>query len=617
MTRKHIRAYGLEQPLVEVPHLAEFKTRAPTVTDKLFAIGDSWVHKVSASIRSIYNFGGIDGSGNAIWLLSGGSGGAPITEYVVAQDGSADYLTIQEALTAIGTSANGSVYIRPAPYIENLTFPAGSNISLIGAVGNSDQATGYVTLTGLHVPATTGSIVFRHLHCTSATHIFNSGSAGTAPMSMERCKFNLTNGAIYNMSAWTGEMTIRDCTDVSTLNSVILNAIGGATINIFDSNIGVGTTTLQATGPINIFNSQIGCATNPKTGSVMDWSHSTFNETVTFTGTATGSVDHCVHRIDGSAPIQQSSSGAISLSNLTIDSDTSPGITGAGAGILSVSAVEFLGLTGLTSGFASTLTLDRESITVGNLVSLGTITTQAIVPTNSQISFKSSPLTCTAANTGGVATGATGDLNLLSFKEGLIMSQFIIGAGQTIIKPVVDNSGLLCSLDLVATEGVEYNFGAERTNSDNAFTVGTSKAFFFEMTITLADISGGNPYFIGFRKSEANNATFGSYTDYYGLGMNTATSATNVTLTSELNAGGQTLQDSGDAWTGGDGGTTSLRVDVTAAGVVTATIDGSAPSTPLAFTFDSGDIVCPFVHIVHGAALPGAVHWVALSVGLL
>lgn len=253
----------------------------------------------------------------------------------------------------------------------------------------------------------------------------------------------------------------------------------------------------------------------------------------------------------------------------------------------------------------------------GNITMTGTvesISAKQVNATGFALTFASSPTTCTAANTGGVAVGTTGATNLLSFAKGIVMEQFILGAGQTIIKPVMDNSGLLCSLDLTNTEGVEYNFGAARTLSEYAFTIGTDAAFFFEVALTLADISGGAPYFIGFRKAEANNATFASYTDYYALGMNAATTATNITLASELNAGGQTLQDSTDAWPSGDGGTATLKVLVSASGVVTATIDGIAPSSVLAYTFDNADVVCPFIRFEHNADA-GAIHLVSMSVG--
>jgi len=292
-------------------------------------------------------------------------------------------------------------------------------------------------------------------------------------------------------------------------------------------------------------------------------------------------------------------------------------IAGGGTGIKTVNigaaATADVITIGTTTG-AGSLTLAAGT---GNITMSGTIEavdTKVVRATGLDYTFASSPSTSTAADTAGVATGATGDTNILSF-PGFNMEQFILGAGQTIIKPTMSNSGLLCSLDLTNTEGAEYNFGAARTLSEYAFTVGTSAAFFFEVTMTLADISGGNPYGIGFRKAEANNATLASYTDYYMIGMFGGTSATNLTLASELNSGGQTLQDGGTAWTGGDGGTTTMKILVSASGVTTATIDGGAPAAPLAYTFDNTDVICPFIYVLHGAAAPGAVHLVDLSVG--
>lgn len=291
---------------------------------------------------------------------------------------------------------------------------------------------------------------------------------------------------------------------------------------------------------------------------------------------------------------------------------------GTGTGGKTVNIASGAGVNVVTLGSANTtssLTLQAGS---GNITATGTfeaIDTKVIRPTGIDLTFKSSPTTCTAADTGGVATGSSGDINLLSFKEGIIMEQFIMGT-QTIIKPVMDETGLLCSLDLASTEGAEYNFGAARALSEYAFTIGTSAAFFFEVKLTLADVSAGDPYFIGFRKVQANNITFSSYTDYYALGMNEATSETNIILSSEKNGTGQTLQNSDDAWPGGDAGSATLKVFVSAAGVVTATIDGSAPTTPLAFTFDNADVVCPCIHLFHSTiTIPGAIHLVDMAVG--
>jgi hypothetical protein len=96
--------------------------------------------------------------------------------------------------------------------------------------------------------------------------------------------------------------------------------------------------------------------------------------------------------------------------------------------------------------------------------------------------------------------------------------------------------------------------------------------------------------------------------------MFTGTSATNIVLCTELNSGGQTLTNTTDAW-GGDGATKTLKVLVSAAGVVTYTINGAAPSVTAAFTFDNGDVVAPFIRIEHGAVAPGAVNLVSMKCG--
>lgn len=226
--------------------------------------------------------------------------------------------------------------------------------------------------------------------------------------------------------------------------------------------------------------------------------------------------------------------------------------------------------------------------------------------------FSQSPLMTTAANTGGVATGSNGDVNLMYCQQGVLMEQFIIGT-QTIIAPRMDSNGLLISLDLTAAEGAEYNFGAARTNSRHAFTIGTSAAFFFEVGLRINDMDGADPYVIGFRKSEANNATLSSYTDYAAIGMLATSSPTNVVILSELNSGGQTVTDTTDAW-GGDGTTKTLKVLVSAAGVVTFTIDGVAASAAPSFTFDNADVVVPFIHLLHSASAT-AVNITSLKVG--
>ncbi|MCK5435994.1 MAG: hypothetical protein KAI88_05145 [Nitrosomonadaceae bacterium] len=230
------------------------------------------------------------------------------------------------------------------------------------------------------------------------------------------------------------------------------------------------------------------------------------------------------------------------------------------------------------------------------------------------LTITQSPALQSAATTGVAPTGATGDVNLMVLQDGTIMEQFILGAGQTIISPrMAATVGLNIALDQVDNEGAEYNFGA-RANAKHAYTIGTSAAFFMEATIYIEDISGLEPLFMGFRKVEANNATLATYTDYVGLGLNAATSATNVVAIDEINGGGQTLTDTTDAW-GGDAAAAVLKVLVSAAGVCTFQLNGVAVTTAPTVSFDTGDVVMPCIHFLNGSDVAGDIGLQTLKIG--
>ena len=246
-------------------------------------------------------------------------------------------------------------------------------------------------------------------------------------------------------------------------------------------------------------------------------------------------------------------------------------------------------------------------------------TNKFLVPSNlaalkaaSNSTFTQSPILQSNLTTGAAPTGATGDVNLMAFQDGEIMEQFILGAGQTIIAPRMSAAGLLVSLDLADNEGAEYNWGA-RAGAKNTFTIGTSPAFYLEWAFTLADVTGADPVMIGFRKVEANNATFASYTDFASIGVSETDNSASISLKTNLNSGGVTTTDTTDAWT--DGQKHTLRVNVTTAGVVTYLIDGVAPSATAAYTFTNALAVMPFIHWVQAAGTTSALHIHSLKCG--
>jgi len=253
---------------------------------------------------------------------------------------------------------------------------------------------------------------------------------------------------------------------------------------------------------------------------------------------------------------------------------------------------------------------------------VGTSTTTLVSPadlramkTYTDITFNTNPILQSAANTGVAPTGATGDTNIMMCQEGVTMQQFILGAGQTIIAPRLEDEGLLISLDLAVSEGAEYYFG-HTTSARHAFTIGTSPAFFLEATMTIADSGALNPLFLGFRKLAAPNANYTTYTDAGVIGLRSTTAPDVVTIGKNLNNSGWAYVNSTDAWT--DGETHTLRVNVSSAGVVTYLIDGVAPTVTQALTFDATDVVIPFLHLLHIGAVetPAAVHLVNIKCGL-
>lgn len=311
----------------------------------------------------------------------------------------------------------------------------------------------------------------------------------------------------------------------------------------------------------------------------------------------TGGID-----IDASGAVSINSSGAaINVGNDAVAQAVNVG-TGAAARTVTVGSTTTSSALVLQSGSGDiTFTGTVKEIDAEFLYSSGT-----------DLTVSQSPLLQTNGSSGAAPTGSNGDLNLMYMQDGCLMEQFIIGA-QTIIAPRMTANGLDIALDNTSSEGAEYNFGA-RSNAKHVYTIGTDAAFFAEATFYVEDISGCLPLVIGFRKVEANNATIASYTDYAAIGLYDTTSSTNVVMLTELNSGGQTATDSTDAW-GGDTSAQSVGIYVSAAGVVTFTVGGSAASTAPSFTFDSGDEVMFFCHFLNGGDVAGEVALSSLKIG--
>jgi hypothetical protein len=163
-----------------------------------------------------------------------------------------------------------------------------------------------------------------------------------------------------------------------------------------------------------------------------------------------------------------------------------------------------------------------------------------------------------------------------------------------------------------AATGVEMVLaGGPMGGNNNGFTVGTHTAA-FEATFNTPDWSDYDACGIGFRKVEdfndghvpildAASAGDGIYTDFAAFG---AMGDTNLEIMTDLNDSGTSTSTDCGASVPVDGQNLRLKIDVSAAGVVTYsfvvnTVAGAgtlaAPATTAAFTFDDGDVIVPYI----------------------
>ncbi len=215
-------------------------------------------------------------------------------------------------------------------------------------------------------------------------------------------------------------------------------------------------------------------------------------------------------------------------------------------------------------------------------------------------------------STGTATSGATGATNIMAFAEN-VFEYHIKGAGQTITVPVIGAAGLDISLDQTDAEGVEITQGIT-ARSRGAFVIGTDAAFAFSAKLKVADASGAGNLFVGFRKAEAYQADEDDYADMAAIGINGTANPNTIKLATILNGGATTSTDTTDTWA--DAAEKTLKVLVSAAGVVTYQINGAAPTVTAAFTFDTGDTVVPFIYFLHAADVAGAVELSEWTCGL-
>lgn len=179
---------------------------------------------------------------------------------------------------------------------------------------------------------------------------------------------------------------------------------------------------------------------------------------------------------------------------------------------------------------------------------------------------------------------------------------------QTIVAPTFSSTGLNWAFDQANDEGHEIVFGGNTARGKHAYTVGNgpvgTDGFFAKMTTTIGDASGTDTYLFGFRINQALAADFTTYTDYAAFAILTAADPALIQTTTRLNTGTATTVST--TQTVADATAVTFEVRVNKAGRVKFLLNGATPTAlgaNIAFTFDAGDVVYPFRHVLNGTDL--------------
>lgn len=200
----------------------------------------------------------------------------------------------------------------------------------------------------------------------------------------------------------------------------------------------------------------------------------------------------------------------------------------------------------------------------------------------------------------GAAVGAAGSENLMH--TGCNIFEYHIIGTATVLSPTRIATGLSIGLDVADNDGIEICPGILAGNG-SAFVVGTDGPFHFRCTFDIADVSGSDNVMVGFRKAEAYQAT--ALDDYDEMAAFDVVSGDIKTAT-VINAATTVVTDTTNNWA--DLATHVLEVDVALNGAVTYKIDGVAPGTTVAYSFDAGEVVVPFFFNRYDATTPGVIY---------
>lgn len=205
-------------------------------------------------------------------------------------------------------------------------------------------------------------------------------------------------------------------------------------------------------------------------------------------------------------------------------------------------------------------------------------------------------------------------LNEARFRNGLFAQYAPIGAGQTLLGPLMDTTtGTLdVSQDQTDDEGVQYIFGGLTTGNPFKHTVPNlpttvgSRPTEIALDLEIADVSGTDDCAFGFRKLEAVQANIDDYDEMAAINVISGTIFTETIL----NNGATVATSSGVTWADGARKRLRLTLDGRRVRYYVKPQGGTEVeiNSGTVFRFDAGEVVVPFFYFLQTADLT-TVNW--------
>ena len=198
--------------------------------------------------------------------------------------------------------------------------------------------------------------------------------------------------------------------------------------------------------------------------------------------------------------------------------------------------------------------------------------------------------------------GTAGDTTLHQYADGFECTLYPIVA-QDNDAPAMATTGADYAYEQDDDDGIEWRMSdntCKGREGIDRFTVGR-QAFSAELEFSIEDVSGTDDCAFGFAKVEAHAAAIDNRDESAVLNVISG----DINIETILNGGATTTTDTTDNWA--DTEVHSLKVLVSKAGAVTYKIDGAAPTTTAAFSFDIGEVVTPSFYLLQATDLSGAI----------